>query len=105
LRKVDGWLPGALAANVAERERRADLLLSLDDAVNQAVEKLKTKGLTSPYLKNFVVARVNPLRFIKGELPSYDGLLDTMTSRALKLDPAKVAAGDLARTGGAPEDE
>ncbi|HVZ32956.1 MAG TPA: ParB N-terminal domain-containing protein, partial [Polyangiaceae bacterium] len=61
LRKVDGWLPGALAANVSERERRADLLLSLDDAVNQAVEKLKAKGLTSPYLKNFVVARINPL--------------------------------------------
>ena len=37
----------------------------LDDAVSAAVEKLKAKGLTSPYLKPFVVARVNYTRFSK----------------------------------------
>jgi ParB family transcriptional regulator, chromosome partitioning protein len=105
LRKVDQWLPGSLAEGVPERERRADLVLALDDAVNEAVEKLKTKGLKSPYLKNFVVARVNPLRFMKGDLPSFDELIATMTSRAQKLDANKVAAGDLASAGGAAEDE
>ena len=80
-------------------------MLAFDDAVNEAVEKLKTKGLKSPYLKNFVVARVNPLRFMKGDLPSFDELIATMTSRAQKLDVNKVAAGDLASAGGATEDE
>jgi ParB family chromosome partitioning protein len=105
LRKVDGFLDKPLPGAVAERERRAKLLLELDDAVSGAVERFKEKGLTSPYLKSFVVARVNPLRFIKGELPSFDELLATMTKRAKGLDPGKVKAEDLARSGGAPDEE
>jgi len=102
---VDQWLPGPLSKTLPERERRAELILLLDDAVNEAVAKLKEKGLQSPYLKNFVVARVSPLRFIKGDLPSFDDLLATMTSRAQKLNVEKVGAGDLARSGGVAEEE
>jgi ParB family chromosome partitioning protein len=72
--------------------------------VGEAVEKLKARGLTSPYLRSFVVARINPLRFIKGELPSYDELLQTMTKRARGMDPARIRTEDLARSGGAPEE-
>ena len=78
IKKVDAWIPGSLSKAVEERKRRAGLLLELDDAVGEAVKKLKDQGLTSPYLKAFVVARVNPLRFIKGDLPSFDELLETM---------------------------
>ena len=35
-------------------------MTAADDAVGAAVEKLKERGLTSPYLKAFVVARINP---------------------------------------------
>ena len=105
LRKVDRWIDAPLPQASAERERRAKLLLALDDAVSGAVERLKAKGLTSPYLKTFVVARVNPLRFIKGEPPPLDELLATMTKRAAALDPGKIRAEDLARSGGAPEEE
>jgi hypothetical protein len=48
---------------------------------------------------------VNPLRFIKGDLPSFDELLATMTSRAQKMNVEKIGAGDLARSGGVAEDE
>jgi len=68
------------------------------------VEKLKARGLTSPYLKAFVVARVNPLRFIKGAPPPFDELLDTMTKRARGMDPGKIRSEDLARSGGAPDE-
>jgi len=105
LRKVDGWVAEPLGDAVAERERRAKAVLELDDAVNEAVAKLKEKGLTSPYLKNFVVSRVNPLRFIKGDLPSFDELLATMTKRARGMKVDKIKTEDLARSGGAPDDE
>jgi ParB family transcriptional regulator, chromosome partitioning protein len=105
LRKVDQWLDEPLSAGLAERERRADLILAFDDAVNDAVAKLKDRGLQSPYLKSFVVARVNPLRFIKGDLPSFDELLATMTRRAEKMNTEKVAASDLAKSGGYAEEE
>jgi ParB family chromosome partitioning protein len=105
LKKVDQFLELPLPKAVAERERRAKLLLDLDEAVGEAVERLKARGLTSPYLRAFVVARVNPLRFIKGAPPPFDELLETMTKRARGMDPAKVKSEDLARSGGAPEGE
>jgi ParB family chromosome partitioning protein len=105
LRKVDAWIDEPLPDAAEERERRAGLVLALDDAVGAAVDRLKEKGLTSPYLKSFVVARINPLRFIKGEPPPLDELLATMTKRATGLDPGKIRPEDLARSGGAPEEE
>ncbi len=105
LRKVDTWLDTSLPRGIEERDRRADVLLSLDDAVAAAVARFKAAGLTSPYLKNFVVARINPLRFIKGDAPAFDELLQTMIKRAEKLDASKIRAEDLARSGGgAPEE-
>jgi ParB family transcriptional regulator, chromosome partitioning protein len=105
LRKVDGWVPETLRGAVEERERRAKAVLELDDAVNEAVAKLKAKGLTSPYLKTFVVSRVNPLRFIKGDPPSFDELMATMTKRARGMNVDKIKNEDLAKSGGAPDDE
>jgi ParB family chromosome partitioning protein len=78
-------------------------VLELDDAVNAAVSRLKEKGLTSPYLKNFVVARINPLRFIKGDPPGFDELMDTMTKRAGGMNADKIKPEDVAKSGGAPD--
>jgi ParB family chromosome partitioning protein len=105
LRKVDGWIEQSLQSAIAERERRASVVLELDDAVNEVVKKLKERGLTSPYLRSFVVARINPLRFIKGDLPGFDELLATMLKRARSFKVDKIGAGDLARSGGAPDED
>jgi ParB family transcriptional regulator, chromosome partitioning protein len=105
LKKVDAFLGKGLGDAQAERERRAKKLLELDDAVSEAVAKLKAKGLLSPYLKSFVVARVNPLRFIKGDLPSFDELMATMTKRARGMNPEKIRSEDLSRSGGVPDEE
>jgi ParB family transcriptional regulator, chromosome partitioning protein len=101
LRKVDGYLDRKLSAAVEERQRRARLVLAFDDAVAEAVARLKEKGFDSPYLKAFVVARVNPLRFMKGGAPPLDELFETMTRRARGMDPGKIKSEDVARSGGA----
>jgi ParB family chromosome partitioning protein len=105
LKKVDFFLDEPLADAIEERERRAKVLLEFDDAVGEAVAKLKARGLTSPYLKAFVVARVNPLRFMKGAAPPFDELLATMTKRARGMKTDTINSGDLARSGGAPDEE
>ncbi len=104
LRKTDAWLEGSLSAAAPDREARAARLLALDEAVTGVMEKLKERGFRSPYLRAFVVARINPLRFIKGEPPAVDDLLETMTKRARGMDAGKIKPEDVARTGGAPED-
>jgi ParB family chromosome partitioning protein len=104
LKRVDGWIDKPLADAASERERRAGLVLDLDEAVNEAVKRLRDAGLVSPYLKSFVVARINPLRFIKGDPPPLDDLLPKMAQRARGMDAGKIKPQDLARSGGAPED-
>ena len=102
LRKVDKWLPGRLADAMEDRRARAKLLLDFDEAVQGVVDKLKERGMTSPYLRNFVISRVNPLRFIKGEPPPIDELLPSMAKRARGMNVEKINPGDIARTSGPP---
>ena len=103
LRKSDAWIGRGLAGAMAEREERADALLALDDAVGSVVERLKKRGFQSPYLRPFVIARINPLRFMKGKPPPVQELLADMTKRARGMNVDRIKAEDVARTGGAPE--
>jgi ParB family chromosome partitioning protein len=102
LKKSDAWIDEPLSDAMAEREARADALLALDDAVGAVVDALKKRGFQSPYLRPFVVARINPLRFMKGEPPPVMELLAGMTKRARGMNVEKIKAEDVARTGGPP---
>jgi ParB family chromosome partitioning protein len=104
LRRVDAFLSKPLPAALALREGRARDLLLLDDAVSAAVEQLKEKGFKSPYLKAFVVARCNPIRFSKAEHPDYDETFAKMLAAAKKFDAGKVKADQIAASGGAPDE-
>ncbi len=103
LRRTDGWLKGSLGEAISEREARADRLLALDEAVAAVMAGLKERGFTSPYLRAFVVARINPLRFMKDKVPDVDDLLASMTKRAKGMDVGKIRQEDVARSGGPPE--
>jgi ParB family transcriptional regulator, chromosome partitioning protein len=105
LKRIEGFLALPLPEALPVREARAKALLELDDAVSEVVTTLKEKGLESPYLKAFVVARVNPLRFAKGDAPPWDEVIATMTEKARGFDTGKVDAKALASTGGAPAEE
>jgi ParB family chromosome partitioning protein len=105
LKKIDALQSSPLSKAVDERRRRAKVLLELDDAVQGAVDRLKAAGLTSPYLKAFVVGRINPLRFMKGSVPPFDELLTTMKKRAAGLDAGKIKPSDISASGGAPDEE
>lgn len=101
LRRIDQFLDEAMPKALKERERRGSKVLALDDAVNKVVEALKAKGLTSPYLKPFAVARVNPIRFSKSTEFDFDEVLDKMTGAAKKFNVEKVRQEDVAKAGGA----
>jgi ParB family chromosome partitioning protein len=106
LRRVDEFLDVPIAKAIKERERRGRKILKLDDAVSAAVEKLKARGLTSPYLKPFVVARVNYTRFSKATSFDFDDTLDKIIASAAKFNVDRVKQEDVAKVGGgAPEEE
>ncbi len=106
LKRVDEFLKKSLHASIEIRRERAKTVQALDDLIVKQVEALKAKGLTSPYLKSFVVARVNPIRFRPKEAAplSFNEALERMTKAAEKFDASKIKLDDLARSGGAPDE-
>jgi ParB family transcriptional regulator, chromosome partitioning protein len=105
LRRADEFLKKPLQAALGIRQERAKTVMELDELVAEKVEALKAKGLTSPYLKSFVVGRINPLRFRpKDAAPlTFDEVLDRMVKTTAKLNVDRVKMEDLAKSGGAPE--
>jgi ParB family chromosome partitioning protein len=105
LKRVDGFLHQPLMKALEARQQNADALLELDRLVAELVAGLKQRGLESPYLKSFVVARLNPLRFRRGATLPIEETLKKMTDAARKFKLDKISTADLARTGGAPPEE
>jgi ParB family chromosome partitioning protein len=106
LRRIDDFLDEPLQKSVRERERRAAKVLKVDDAVARVVAALKARGLTSPYLKPFVVARINPIRFSKATAFDFDDVMDRMLAAAGRFKVDRIRQEDVARIGGgAPEEE
>jgi ParB family transcriptional regulator, chromosome partitioning protein len=105
LRRTEHFSAAPLEEAIAEHEPLADAVLDLEAKVSAAVMRLKERGLTSPYLRSFVVARINPLRWIKGDLPPAGDVIAQMAQRAAKFNVERVKQEDLAHMGGAPDED
>jgi ParB family chromosome partitioning protein len=104
LKRVDGWLDAPLKEALKVREARAEKIEKLDARVSEVVKALQAKGFKSPYLKAFVVARVNPLRFMK-VMPPFDAALDDILKKAMNFNVERVKQEDIAATGGGSVEE
>jgi len=104
VRRLEKFLDEPLSKALKAHEKHAEMLQELDERVAEVMKKLKDRGFVSPYLRAFVVARINPLRFMQGEPPALADILKTMTQRAAKFNTEKVKQEDLASAAGAPDD-
>ena len=102
LRKVDRFATGTLMKSLRQREGFAARLREIDDRVKEIVAELKERGFRSPYLRNLVVARINPVRFHrtkKGETKppmAVGAALTRMAASARKFNVSTVREQDLA---------
>jgi ParB family chromosome partitioning protein len=102
LRKIDRFSERTLAASLREREGYANRLQAIDTEVKRIIAGLQERGFKSPYLRNYVVARINPVRFHKhkpGETKPAMPIGEALTrmaaaARSFKLD--SVSHSDLA---------
>ncbi len=102
LKKVDRLTTKPLPAALRERSAYAARLQEIDTEVKRIVTELQARGMKSPYLRSYVVARINPVRFHKikaGDkkpvMPIAQALL-RMSAAAKKFDLGKVNMSDLA---------
>jgi len=103
LKASDAFLAEPLSEALAVRRARARRLLAIDDRVAAIMQQLKSRGFDSPYLRNFVVARIRPFRPRGGKAPDADALLEHMEARAAAFDAGKVRPEQVAKAAGAAE--
>jgi ParB family chromosome partitioning protein len=97
LRRVDGFLPGKLPATLTQRDGRAAKVRAADEALLGAVASLKERGISHPYVKNYVLARTSPLTRARKTLPSFDQTFDKLVAKITAFDAAKVKFEDIQR--------
>ncbi len=111
LKKVDIFIDRTLPVALRQRQDNAARLMEIDSLVKKIIEKLQARGFKSPYLRNYVVARINPVRFHrktkKQTKPpmTLSAALTRMAAAAKKFDVTSVKPGDLAIVAAMSNDE
>ncbi len=103
LRKLDRFAAVPLATSLRSREGAAARIAEIDSRVGSIVERLQQRRFRSPYLRTFVVARVNPVRWLKspragdGKPPMPVGEALTRMARSIRqFDVESVKPSELA---------
>jgi ParB family chromosome partitioning protein len=103
-RRLETFTNESLKSAIKDHEKRAGVVLDLEEKVAGVVKRLKERGLVSPYLRSFVIARINPLRWIKGEPPTLEEVLKIMRERVGKFNVERIRPQDLVGAAGPPDE-
>ena len=95
LSRVDGFLTKPLKDAIDERVERADQVERADELVVELVIKGKKRGLMHPYLKNFIIARCNPLTRVRKTMPTYKAAMASLTKSLEEFDLGKIHFGQV----------
>jgi ParB family transcriptional regulator, chromosome partitioning protein len=90
LSRVDNFLSKPMSEAIEERAQRAEQLVRADELVNDLVARGKKRGLVHPYLKNFIVARCNPLTRTRKNIPTYRTALSGLCKALGEFDLARI---------------
>ena len=95
LSRVDNFMNKPLREAMEERDERAAMVQRADDLLNDLVAKGKKRGLTHPYLKNFIVARCNPLTRARKNMPSFKTALNGLIKSLEEFDLGRIHFGQI----------
>ncbi len=98
LRRVDAFLKVGLPRGLEQREERAALVREADEALAAVVARLKRRGITHPYVKNYVLARTTPLTRARKTLPSFDQTFRKLRDNLAGFDVSRVRYEDIQRS-------
>jgi ParB family transcriptional regulator, chromosome partitioning protein len=102
LRRVDAFLAQTLPKAYQERGHRSEMVETADRLLTDVVARLKRQGIVHPYVKNFVMARVNPLTRARKTLLSFDQTWERVQGALEKFEVEKIRTEDIARAATLP---
>jgi ParB family chromosome partitioning protein len=98
LRRVDKFLKVTLRAAYATREGRAARVAEADAILKGIVDRLKRRGISHPFVKNFVLSRCSPLTRARKTVPSFDQAVARLIKNLESFDVQKIRQEDIARS-------
>ncbi len=98
LRRVDRFLETPLKSAYETRQKRAGRVDEADALLKGIVDRLKRKGISHPFVKNFVLARCNPLSRARKSLPGFDQAIGKLIASLESFDVARIRQEDIARS-------
>ncbi len=97
LRRVDRFLRTPLSKSYEERQGRAEQVEAVDALLGGVVVRIKKRGINHPYIKNFILARCNPLTRARKSVPSFEETFDKLYRALERFDVDKVRMEEIAR--------
>jgi len=98
LRRVDKFLKGTLRKGMDERAERAELVRAAAETLGQVVAKVKKRGISHPYVKNYLLARTTPLTRARKTLPSFEQTFKKLKDNLDEFDVSKVRYDEIQRS-------
>ena len=95
LSRVDTFLAKPLKDAFEERDERAGQVERADKILADLVVRGRKRGLVHPYLKNFIVARCNPLSRARKTLPPCKTALNSLIKALEEFDLGKIHFGQI----------
>jgi len=97
LKRVDGFLSGTFGKGLPLREERAEKVHEADQALGKVVAQVKKRGINHPFVKNYVLARTNPLTRQRKTVPSFDHAFERLLANLADFDTAKLKYDEIRR--------
>lgn len=96
LKRVDKFLRSSLKNAVVERKERATLVLSAESVLTEKVHAIQERGVKHPYLKNYLIARCNPLTRSRKEILGFEEAIVKLHGSLSRIQPGKVRLDQVA---------
>lgn len=97
LRRVDKFLRSPLSKAYEERERRSERVEGVDTLLSDVVARIKKRGISHPYVKNYILARCNPLTRARKSVPGFPETFEKLHRALERFDVEKVRMEEIAR--------
>ncbi|MEO0240111.1 MAG: chromosome partitioning protein ParB [candidate division WOR-3 bacterium] len=99
LKKIDNFLEIPIKEAYIEREKRSQILQEVDEIVVDIVIKLKERGISHPFVKNFVVSKCNPLGRKRKTEFTYEEAMEKFKEKLQSLDIESITLADIMKEG------